>query len=283
MGVARLYSYSLKTSAPRWPLRQGFLLQYNEGWGEVAPLPGFSRESLTEALEEIHTFFPRLASATPRLPSVRFGLRQALSPFLKTPLKQPLCLLNEPRPRFSTLKLKLAHLPLDDAIAYVQRHVGKFRLRLDCNRAWTLEEALLFARHFSPRDFEYLEEPLQNNRELPLFSNLTRFPIALDESPLQEEIPTLAGIVVKPTLKATPRTKIPLIFSSAYETSLGLLQIARLGSRSKIPLGLDTFRYFEEDILVPPLRAEEGFILWNPSQENPIDVSKLTLLRESYF
>ncbi len=280
--LIRLYSYALKTCAPQRSLRQGLILQWNEGWGEIAPLPGVSQESLEEALEEVLALLPNLETASPRLPSVRFGLACASYPFVKTPLKVPLCLLNEPRSGFSTLKLKLGHLSVKDAIERVKQYKEKFRLRLDCNRAWTLEEALFFARHFSPSDFEYLEEPIARYEDLVLFSKITQFPIALDESSLREEIPTLAALVIKPTVKGLPLpiSKVPIVLSSSYETSLGLLQIARQSLPTAPPIGLDTFRFFEEDILNPPLRAEKGFLLWTPNAEDPIDVSKLTLLRE---
>ena len=46
--------------------------------------------------------------------------------------------------------------------------------------------------------------------------------------------------------------KIKLIFSSCYESSLGLMQIAHLAIQTKLyPLGLDTQSLFTEDILIP--------------------------------
>lgn len=307
--VAKLYSYELKTRSAKWPVRKGLLLEWNDGWGEVAPLPGFSAETLEEAREEIETLLPRLASATPRLPSVQFGINAASRPFSRKMLKIPMGLLNDPRPGFSTLKLKLGHLSIEQAVEYVKRFVGSYRLRLDCNRAWTLDEALSFASHFSPRDFEYLEEPVHTFQDLLRFSELTHFGIAVDESITQfpcHQIPTLKAIVVKPTVvgvkSSAPynprqraealykpmwvaREQAPLpglkgrspfvVLSSAYESSLGLLQIARLYEEGDPPPGLDTFRFFEEDLLIPPLVAEEGFLLWPGTNACPIDRTKL--------
>lgn len=271
--MAALYSYELKTSSPTWPIRRGLVLHHKGGWGEIAPLPGFSQETLEEAYAEITSLLPDLENAKPKLPSVQFGIESALRPFLQTPLKIPISLLNEPRPGFSTLKLKLGHLPLEEAIAKTKTLMKTYRLRLDCNRAWTLEQALAFARHFSPNDFDYLEEPVKTIPELIRFSTLTGFPIALHESNVPPSaIPTLKALVIKPTLVgALPPSPVPIVLSSAYESSLGLLLIARAYKNGAPPVGLDTFRSFHQDLLVPKLRAEGGFLIWEPSTESPVD------------
>jgi len=274
----KLYSYELKTTAPKWPVRKGLILQWNDGFGEVAPLPGFSPETLEEAKEEILSLLLNLASAKPRLPSVRFAIESASKPFSLKPLQIPLCLLNEPRPGFSTLKLKLGHLSIDEAIQHVKKFQA-FRLRLDCNRSWVLDQALDFASHFSPTDFEYLEEPVSSFSDLIRFSELTGFPIAVDESVSKfpcHEIPTLKAAVIKPTIVGSlPTYPVPTVLSSAFETSLGLLQIARCYKNGSPPPGLDTFRLFQEDLLSPPLKAENGFLTWAGSQGCPIDMKKL--------
>ncbi len=282
--VARLYTYALRTTTQRWPLRKGLILQWNDGWGEISPLPGFSSETFEEAREEILRLLPDLPNARPKHPSVSFGIASASLPFSLAPLRHPLCLLNSPRSGFSTLKLKLGHLPIDEAIAHVKKHLGSYRLRLDCNRSWNLDEALYFARHFSPGDFDYLEEPVRTFAELVRFSELTQLPIAVDES-LRTfpclSIPTIKAAVVKPTvigsLPSLP-PHVPIVLSSAYESSLGLLQIARLALPSSLPLGLATYRAFLDDLLIPPLKAEDGFLIWLPTGAFPIDLSKLCLI-----
>ncbi len=276
--VAKLYSYELKTSWPKYPIRKGLILQWNDGWGEIAPLPGLSSETLEEAKSEILEFFPDLASAKPCLPSVRFGIKAASKPFSGKPLKIPLALVNDPRPGFSTLKLKLRGLSIEEAVAHVKKFLGKYRLRLDCNSSWTLDQALSFTRHFSPQDFEYLEDPVQSFPELVRFSKLSGFPIAVDEPVLKlpcHKIPTLKAAVIKPSIVGFfPSLPVPTVLSSALESSLGLLQIARCYENGAPPAGLDTFRFFPEDLLVPPLKAEDGFLTWAGST-SPIDMSKL--------
>ena len=84
--VTKLYSYELKTSWQKRPTRKGLLLQWNDGWGEIAPLPGWSSETLDEAKDEILSLLPNLDSAKPRLPSVQFGIEAASKPLDLKPL-----------------------------------------------------------------------------------------------------------------------------------------------------------------------------------------------------
>lgn len=269
--VTRLYHYQFKK-------REGLILQINDGFGEIAPLPLFSRETFQEALAETLSFLPHPFQAKPKLASVQFGLSSALTPFSLSPLRIPLSALHRPRPNCPTLKLKIGSLSLKKAVDLVKQYVGKHRLRVDCNRSWSLKKAIAFSKAFSLSDFEYLEEPVRTFDDLVQFSSLTRFPIAIDESlrdgsPYQE-IPTLVAAIVKPTLMGKiPSLPISTILSSSYETSLGILQIARHAS-SEIAQGLDTF---SEDLLSPPLQVENGFLVWNPSS-NPIHFNKLCLI-----
>ncbi len=246
--------------------QQKLLVQIDDCWGEISPLPGFSQETFAEAKQEILQVLHE--DKQPTLPSVIFGL--SVSPL--TPIKVPLCALNRPRVGCSTLKLKVGHLTIDEAVPFVKQYIGKYRLRIDCNRKWNLEKALAFTKHFRPTDFEYLEEP---THELDEFAKRTDFPIALDET-LREykDIACAKFAIIKPTLSGTiPKLPIPIIFSSSYESSLGILQIARLGSR-EIAHGLDTF---SPDFIDPPITVENGFLTWFPSK-NPINIDKLCLI-----
>lgn len=260
--MLRLYAYRLQ--------REGLILESAIGWGEIAPLPGFSRETLEEARAEIIAFLE--TGKKPKLPSVQFGLASALQPFSLKPLRVPLCALKVPRPGFSSLKLKLKEVSVEQAVIQARALKDRFRLRLDCNRAWTLEQALEFASHFKPDDFEYLEEPVASG--LAEFSRRTGFPIAVDESLRNgsyKEIPTVKAAIVKPTLMGgVPKLDLPIVLSSSFETSLGILQIARL-AQNDLPQGLDTF---QEDLLQPPLKRENGYVSWEGSR-TPINTTKL--------
>lgn len=260
----RLYEYNLA--------RRGLLLQIDSQFGEIAPLPGFSKETLEEARTETIEWMKTKKS--PTLPSVKWGIECAQKPLQSVHL--PLSALG-PKEGFSTVKLKLGHLSIQEAIHFVQKFVGKFHLRLDCNKAWSLAEALTFTSHFKPTDFEYMEEPVQSFEELIEFSKATQFPIALDESigSNWNAIPTLKAIVVKPMIVGgipPIHASLQLILSSSYESGLGLLHIANRSS-NPLPLGLDTYQ--TPDLLHTPITCAKGVFSWQKSSPL-LDLSKLT-------
>ncbi len=272
--VKNLYQYRIPSQ--HCEIREGLILQYDSGWGEIAPLPGWSKETLLDAKKEILAFL--FENKKPTLPSVKFGLSCAMCPFDFSPIKIPVSALDRPLSLCQTLKLKLKNLTIQQAIDHVKPYVGKYRLRIDCNRAWSLQEALFFANHFSPSHFEYLEEPVHSFFDLVRFSKLTNFPIAVDES-LREglpylEIPTLKAAIVKPMLMGEiPKLNVPIVLSSSHESSLGILQMARLAAPN-ISHGFDTF---SDDVLTPPLCIKNGYLTWR-GYKSPIDVTKLCLI-----
>jgi len=111
------------------------------------------------------------------------------------------------------------------------------------------------------------------------FSEQTRFPIGVDESfrdSPYNQIPTLKAVIIKPTLTGfIPNIdkNISLVLSSSYESSLGILNIARLAPDG-INHGLDTFK---NDLLLSPLYVEDGKLCWSPKKEI-INFSKLCLI-----
>ena len=228
-------------------IREGFLLRLKEekteGWGEISPLPGFSQESLEEALED-------LASKKRVLPSVQFGFHTALLD-LQTPL-------NIPSIPIKT-KIKVGDLSPEEALKTVQPIP---HMRIDMNRKWSLEAALFFARHFP--GVEYYEEPLLEGEDTSAFP----YPVALDESLREDKLPFYPHIVahvIKPTMHGFPLPKvqkgIDFILSSSYETELGIYQIAKLAYRLKIPLkpmGLATSHLFKETLFEETPYLKDG-------------------------
>lgn len=273
----RIFGYTLGK-------RKGLLVELTRedgkrGVGEIAPLPGWSRESVEDALHQIIH-----GSEEPLFPSVAFGMESALlsleAPSL--PLTLPLCRLLsgtafEMRKEIERLeemgvncvKIKLGHLKRNEALEIVRAAKKSFRLRLDLNRAWPLRESLRFFSHFSEGEYEFVEEPCDKASDLAYFP----YPFGADESlretPISEilELPSLKALIYKPTLQgglevaqrlveAARARKIDLIFSSAFESGVGISQIALLAHHldlTKIPLGLDTYRFLTGDLLQKPL------------------------------
>ncbi len=259
-------------------MREGLIIEKDGRFAEIAPLPSIiqrGQETLDEALNDLRT---SLQSGTPpNCPSVRFGLFCLQYPLQNVHL--PLCALG-PREGFSTIKLKVGHLPIQEAIDQAKKY-KHLKLRLDCNQAWSLAEALHFASHFSPADFDYLEEPLRSWDELIQFSHITKMPIALDESDCNErlQIPTLKAVVVKPTCKGTIPHLAPhlqLILSSSFESGIGLLHIARIAQHINptSPIGLDTTQFFDDNLLTHPIVCAANTFSWNNSS-SPVHMDKL--------
>jgi O-succinylbenzoate synthase len=152
---------------------------------------------------------------------------------------------------------------MDDAVA----------LRLDANRAWSLEEAERFARGAAALRFEYVEEPLADPALLPTFARDHSIPVALDESLAVLEPRALddhgyaRAVVLKPTLlgglsrtlrfaSRASRLGMEPVISSAYETGIGTVALISLSAGvggAAGPAGLDTYRRLAEDVLTPPL------------------------------
>lgn len=265
-----LYSYELPW---RKESRKGLILQIGENFGEIAPLPGFSKETLEEALAEILAWMR--TQTPPTLPSVRWGIACAQRPLQS--VRIPLCALG-PKPGFQTVKLKLGSLSVEEAIRITRKYYRSFRLRLDCNRAWTLEQTLAFVSHFKKGDFDYLEEPVNTFEGLIEFSKKTHFPIAIDESIGSDwsQIPSLKAVVVKPMVVGTiPEIPPPLelVLSSSYESGLGLLHIANR-AKGRLPVGLDTL--LPSDLLMNPISTSSGWFSWEASNPS-IDGSKCLL------
>jgi hypothetical protein len=212
---------------------------------------------------------------------VKFGVNCAKSPFSLKPLKVPLCAFQTPIEKCTTLKLKIGHLSVPEAIFLVNQYKFKHRLRLDCNRKWNLEEAIYFTSHFDVNDFDYIEEPVSNFSDLIQFSKITAFPVAVDESYNEkslQEILSLKAVIIKPMIFGSlPTCPYPTILSSTYETSLGHLLIARLASFNTLPLGLGTFQLCSDSILQPPLRVSQGNLCWESSGP-PVNIDKLCLI-----
>lgn len=224
-------------------LREGLLLSLQDEnaechLAEVAPLPGWSRESLEDCFNWIVQNKDNLSvKQSESLPAVSWGLYLAhnLAPNLANTLRLN-ALLTADKPAqlkretenlynlgYQTFKLKIGRFPPRqerDRIAAVIAGMGPLgsdlgKLRLDANRSWTLSQALSLVEHCQDLPLAaclaYIEEPLQNCEELPSFRQACPWPVALDESLCDTEIsPTIwqacSALVLKPMLLGADAT-----------------------------------------------------------------------------
>lgn len=222
---------------------------------------------------------PEKISELSHYPSVRFGVESALLSILQpAPLGKVLsaCLfkgsvnqiINQAdffyNQGYRTAKLKIGHLSFDEAEFLIVNLKNRFHLRVDVNRAWHSKDALFFFSKFQLNTFEYVEEPFYDIENLKKFSH----PLAIDESfpsylSIQdlEKISNLAALIYKPTiqgglsvirplLKWCRARSVSFILSSAFETDIGLYQIAQLAARLSLfsTIGIGTHFYMKERI-----------------------------------
>ena len=240
-----------------------------EGWGEIAPLPGFSRETRDEAESALLAWVDRWLEgkdALPTVPSVAFGISCALAELAGTLPETadyraaPLCT-GDP----DELMLKLAAMP-GEKVAKVK--VGLYeavrdgmvvnlllealpdlQLRLDANRAWTPQKAQQFAKYVRPAHrarIAFLEEPCRTRADSLAFARDTGIAIAWDESLREPDFALVAeagvrAVVIKPMLtgaldkvheqvQAAQALGMTAVIGSSIESSLGLTQLARIAA-----------------------------------------------------
>ncbi len=207
------------------------------GWGDAAPLPGFSRETLQETTAALERAARGDASDLPSAAQCGLdlaladaeaqdaGRRLAFSPDPAVTLPLAGLVLNGPGAEaraerlaeagYRTLKLKVGRESVDADAALIRAArdaVGPaVALRLDANRAWSGADARRFADALGDVALDFIEEPLADPTGLPELWLDTGLPLALDET-LQQPGPGspgggidhvrgwVAAVVLKPML-----------------------------------------------------------------------------------
>lgn len=270
-----LYRYSLPFRQPllfkgkRLASREGLLVKINDQWGEIAPLPGFSTETLAEAEAEslaCLAAIKRGEKATPTLPSVQFGFDCAQRQWpanLPAPLSPYPLLQGAPAALMASLdtivagwgalpptrlKLKVARYAMAEELALINQLVTRLpatKLILDANGGWAREEARRFCERLPLKQIDYLEEPCAALVDTIAVAEATGVSIALDETLSRGETwschPQLKALVIKPTLIGSLKAcealiqraqagNLRVVISSSFESDLGLGLLARLAS-----------------------------------------------------
>jgi o-succinylbenzoate synthase len=141
----------------------------------------------------------------------------------------------------------------------------KLTLRLDANQKFETKDFSEILKGIDIARIDYIEEPVQKAVELIHFNQLTHLNLALDENlKLMKDIliDGVKAIIIKPTLIGDYHTMkniismynkrgISPIFSSSFESQVGIYQIAQLAYtlNPKEYHGLDTFDCFLETLM----------------------------------
>ncbi|ABR74022.1 o-succinylbenzoate synthase [Actinobacillus succinogenes] len=251
--------------------REGLLVQIkckeNEGWGEIAPLPEYSAETLEQAQEQAIQWLKDWDAARSRneklafdglYPSVAFGLSCALAEMKGTLQAEgnyqaaPLCY-GDPDELYESLdkiqgekvakiKVGLYEANRDGMITdMLLEAIPDLNLRLDANRSWTPAKAAMFAKYVKPEHrprIQFLEEPCKTREESRRFAEETGIHIAWDESVREPDFdliaePFVSAIVIKPTLVGSLEKCVSLI-----EKARGLGMKAVISSSIESSFGL---------------------------------------------
>ncbi|CAH0526584.1 o-succinylbenzoate synthase [Vibrio hippocampi] len=244
MRQATLYRYRLPMDSgvilreQKLTTRHGWIVELQQdgqtALGEIAPLPGFSHETVEQAGIEAQAQLElwshgRDLDLQQCYPSVAFGLSAALMeldgrlPTEGNYRAAPLCtgdpdevlpaLSRMPGKKVAKIKVGL-HEAIRDGmlVSLFLESIPDLELRLDANRAWDLAKAKEFAKYVAPslrQRISFIEEPCASPGHSVTFAIDTGIAIAWDET-LQANIDSpefsvkqLTGVkalIIKPTL-----------------------------------------------------------------------------------
>lgn len=147
------------------------------------------------------------------------------------------------------------------------------KFRLDFNRKFNIDECLSILHLLDIGAIKYIEEPANKTEDLLILSSLSNIPIALDETlinrELTDELAEIASyFIIKPSMigdysyidyliKTAKSNNISIVFSSAYESYIGIKAIKDLVRYYNLQdelMGLDTekliksFNYLESNL-----------------------------------
>jgi len=275
------YTVGLRTRFRGISERQGMVWRGAAGWGEWSPFLDYEGTELVPWLRAADEAAER---GWPR------PLRTEIPVNSTVPAVRPEQAFEIARTGgCSTAKVKVAEkgqsLAEDvarlEAVRDAMGRAGK--IRIDANGGWGVEDALPAVRQLNRFDLEYVEQPCGSIDELAdLRRRLVRsglnVPIAADESIRRAADPyqvascgaaDIAVLKVQPLggvracLQIAERIGLPVVVSSALETSIGIRAgVALAAALPDLPYacGLNTVALLTDDLVREPLIAVGGLI-----------------------
>ncbi|MFC0675819.1 o-succinylbenzoate synthase [Brachybacterium hainanense] len=287
---ARVWSIPMTTRFRRITVRDGVLLRGPEGWAEFSPFWDYdaaeSAAWLACALED--ATLPRPAARRARIP-VNATI-PVVAPAQAREIARTI--------GAGTAKVKVADpgssLAADaERLEAVREALGPAgRIRIDANAAWSLEQAIaaIPVLDRAAGGLEYAEQPVASLEDLAALRRRVQVPLAADELVRRAEDPlrvARAGAAdllvmkvqplggVRRCLELAERAGLPVVVSSALETSVGIS--AGLGLAAALPqlphaCGLATASLLTADVTARTLRSREGSI---PAERPEVDEERL--------
>ena len=274
IGTLRAFAIPMRTKFRGITVREGALIQGPAGWGEFSPFTEYGpRESarwLASAIESATVPWP--APVRDRVPVnvtvPAVGPERAIELVAASGCR--------------TAKVKVAEPGQAEAedvdrVAAVRDALGPGgRIRVDANGGWDVPVAARMLRELGRYSLEYAEQPCATLEELAALRRLVDIPVAADESirkaedPLRVRAAGAADIVmvkvqplggVRPALRIAEACGLPVVVSSAVDSSVGLAAgVALAAALPELPYacGLATMSLLSGDVTAEPLTERGG-------------------------
>ncbi|WP_295122124.1 o-succinylbenzoate synthase [uncultured Leifsonia sp.] len=280
LGTARVVRLPMRSRFRGITEREAVLFEGPEGWTEFSPFIEYADDEAAAWLHAAIDFGWR-AQPTP----VRHEIAVNATVPAVAADAVPAVLDRYPGARTAKIKVAEPGQTLADDVARVRavrdRLGPEGRVRVDANALWNVDEAEHAIHALAPFDLEYVEQPCATIDELAEIRERTGYmgiPIAADESVRKASDPLAVAragaadlLVVKAqplggvhaALRIVAEAGLPVVVSSALETSVGIAMGAALAATIPVldfDCGLGTVAMFEEDVAESPLVPVDGVI-----------------------
>jgi O-succinylbenzoate synthase len=286
-----VYAVPLRTRFRGITVREGVLLRGDAGWGEFSPFLDYDAAEcgawLRAAREAADEGWPppvrRQIPVNVTVPAV--GPEQAAEI-----VRQGGC---------RTAKVKVAEPGQSEAddlarVEAVRDALGPAgKIRVDANGGWDVDTAVRVLKLLDRFDLEYAEQPCRTVEDLATVRRRQHVPVAADESIRRAEDPLrvarleaadIAVLKVQPLggvracLEIAERIGLPVVVSSALETSVGIaagVALAAALPELEYACGLATVQLLERDVVADPLLPVDGMLPVRrpePADVPPVDL-----------
>ena len=272
------YAIAMRVPFRGITVREGMLAQGPAGWGEWSPFWDYSN---SESLPWLEAAYEAAYQPWPT------AVRDAVPVNCTVPAVGPVRageIVSASGCRTAKVKVAEAGQSLADdldRVAVVRDVLGaEGHIRVDANGAWTLDDATAAIRRLdrAAGGLEYVEQPCAEVADLAAVRRRVEVPVAADESirraddPLRlaaVEAADIAVLKVQPLggvhacLRLAERIGLPVVVSSALETSVGIAAgVALAAALPELPYacGLATVQLLERDVVADPLLPLRGML-----------------------
>jgi o-succinylbenzoate synthase len=276
-GVTHVFAVGMRTRFRGIDVREGVLVRGPGGWAEFSPFWDYDTAAcvpwLRAAREAAYDIWP-----APRRTAIPVN---CTVPAVSAAKAQEIVTAGH---GCRTAKVKVAEPGQSESddlarVAAVRDALGPGgRIRIDANGGWDLDTAVVMIGRLDQAagGLEYAEQPCATVEELAKVRRKVGVPIAADESIRRAEDPfrvarmqaaDIAVLKVQPlggvraSLRIAEQIGLPVVVSSALETSVGLAAgVALAAALPELPYacGLATLQMLSGDVVVDPLVPVEG-------------------------